>query len=121
MEVESLVLGYGAVTYRNAEEGKPATSKATGSLTLTTGPVEGVPEHFQVSFRVKYKIASGEMLISNDFYLLTTLTETPHTTPYIEVEHEAAKQLAPMLRLLADEIERQVAASEAQPEPDSEG
>jgi hypothetical protein len=50
---------------------------------------------------------------ANIFHWSEVVTGLPHSTPYSEVEAQAARQLAPSLRSAADVIEKMVAEFDA--------
>ena len=106
--VSSVEFGFGTVQYVKEIEAVPASSKKTGNVTINNMATPGSPEHFLVTFMLSYGPDDGALGRRNIFHWTEAVVGLPRTTPYSEVEAQAARQLAPSLRAAADAIEKQV-------------
>ena len=106
--VKLLSLQNGSATFnRGKEEILPSTSYS-GNVTVNQSGAPGIAPHFEVSFLIGAEVEAGGVLRSNYFsWACIVPAQTPDVS-YRDVETDAARMLAPMLRSLADEIEKDV-------------
>lgn len=109
-KVKALRLGNGSVTYIPVVEPRPASSRTTKtdhnvSVTINDAAIPGTPAHYEVTFMIGADLEHGELESHNTFHLSCVVPEQSDTAQYRSVEDQAARQLAPMLRALADKIE----------------
>lgn len=114
-ELNELSFGFGQVEFRSAIAEVPATSKTTGNVTVNNAGSPGGLEHFATSFMLNARFAQDGIEFSNIFHWNSAVTGLARETPYSQVEDAAARQLAPMLRAVADRIEQLVADAAAGP------
>lgn len=120
VEVRGVRFGYGAVTFHNEVKAKKATSKTTGNVTINNSAQPGSPAHFDVSFMLSCDLTEGGLDFTNIFHWsVMVVPEAGKPALYGEVEGEAARQLAPMLRAVANTIEAEVAKTDAKSAADA--
>lgn len=102
--------GYGSIQFVKAVEEVPTSSKTQGNVTINNMGSAGIPAYFEATFMLSSTIEAEGVTRDNIFHWSTILPDRPASTPYLEIEAEAARQLAPSLRELADAIEKEVAA-----------
>jgi hypothetical protein len=96
----------GEITFSKEEKGRPATSETKDNVTINHVAIPGTPAHYEVTFMVSATFQEAEGLdFSNRFHLTCLVPEPSDRAQYRAVEDQAARQIAPMLRSLADKIE----------------
>jgi hypothetical protein len=109
-ELKSASIGHGSVTYVPKEPAVPETSETQGHVTVN---VAGRPErdaYWTVMYTISARFEAGDgPALGAINWEVRLPTSEPAETRYYEVEAKAARQLAPMLRAVADSIEKQVA------------
>lgn len=113
VQIQNLKFGFGTLTYRGRVEAIPASVVKQGNVTTHNAAQPGSPAYFEVAFQIQGHVEEDGVSEFHIFNLTVPLIDKPADSSYSEIEAEAAKQLAPMLRLFADEIERQVAETDA--------
>ena len=114
--VKDAKLGFGTVRFFGKIDPVPETVSRQGNVTIKNAAQPGQPAYFDVSYQLQFLADRDGISEFNVFTVSLPLTGISHDTPYSRVEGEAARQLAPMLRSFADEIEKLVAESEKQPD-----
>jgi hypothetical protein len=105
--------GHGTLRYFSAVDEVPATSKTTGNVTVNNMGSPGSPAYFEVSFMLSADFEEGGMTRTNIFHWNVSVLDMNIKSSYRDVESEAARKIGPMLRQLADSIEKQVAEYDA--------
>lgn len=106
-EVALIDLGMknGSIAYVPQVDARPSRS-TVGNVTAISEAIQEVPAHYEVTFMLQSLFkAANEITFSNVFHLMVVVPDTSVTAPYLDVEDRGARQLAPMLRELADRIE----------------
>lgn len=100
-------MGCGSIAYRIKVEARPEKKKTiAANVNVIEAAVDGSPAHYEATFILngKFESANG-VSFSNVFHLTCIVPEENDLAQYRAVEDHAARQLAPMLRALADKIE----------------
>ncbi|MDN3645079.1 hypothetical protein QWY75_02525 [Pontixanthobacter aestiaquae] len=106
---ENLVnFGFGSVQFIKEVEATPPTTKVEGNVTINNAGVAGKPEHFLVTFMLSCADDGPISQRDNIFHWTVAVSDLPRDTPYSEVEEAAARKLAPMLREVAESVEKLV-------------
>jgi hypothetical protein len=113
IELNSVSFGNGDVTFIKEVEATPTTSETTGNVTVKNVGHPGVPAYFEVTFMLGCDWQDGPIQFSNFFHLKALVLGKSRESSYLAVEAEAARSLAPMLRMIADDVEGQVAVFDA--------
>jgi hypothetical protein len=114
--LKDAMLGTGDVTYVKKVDAKPETRDSSGGVTVINAPVAGIPAHYNVSFMLDATFDHESLEVRNVFHWNCVVSETSDRAPYRSVEDRAARQVAPMLRALADKIEADLPNFDASPE-----
>lgn len=109
MELKAVSFGNGEVTFYSEVEETPTTTTKSGNVTVNNVGRPGVPAYFEVQFMLNCQYVAGQIDAQNIFHFRALVTDKGRDTSYAEVEAEGARLLAPMLREIADNIEKQVA------------
>ena len=104
-ELKSVEFGCGSVVYVRKIEGRPETIERDGSVTVHNSAIPSRPAHYEVTFMLNSSFEHVGLPISNIFHWSCIVEEQSDRAPYRSVEDKAARQIAPMLRSLADKIE----------------
>ncbi len=115
--VKDVAFGNGDVTFYSKVDAVPASSETNGNVTINHSGKPEVPARFEVSFMLSVTAEEAGLEFSNVFHLKTLVKEGDSNASYRQVESEAARHLAPMLRSVADKIEQNVAEFDAREEP----
>ena len=100
-----MTIRFGEVRYRKEVEPIPATSETKGNVTINNQGQPGVPEHFEVSFMLNCPFEDAPVDYSNVFHWTVIVLGHGKDTPYSKIEAEAARQIVPMLRDVAQRLE----------------
>jgi hypothetical protein len=107
--IKDFQMGNGSVTFRSEIEPTPETRETSkqGSVVVNTinSATQGVPAYYEVSFMLNTTIEHDGVVASNIFHWTCLVSEKSDRAQYRSVEDQAARQIAPMLRSLADKIE----------------
>lgn len=112
-KLKSVNFGFGTIGYVPEQPAMPATTETKGNVTVNNMGSPGQAAFWEVTNMFSCIFEAEDETFSNIFHLTTRLPGTAGETPYIEIEAEAARQFAPMLRAVADSIEKQVAEFDA--------
>jgi hypothetical protein len=113
MEIRKLQLGFGRLVYHSEIEAIPASVVTEGNVTTHTAETLGRPHYFEATFQISGDVEHDGIAVFNVFSIDVPVVGRSGRSPYAEIESEAARQLAPILRLFAEEIEKQVAETES--------
>ena len=103
----------GQIAYQGTIEPTPATSTTSGNVTVTNTAQPGRPAHYDVSFTIHFETGDSPLQAATIFSVHLRLPGFGRDAPYGQVESLAARQVAPVLRAVADQIEQQVAEFDA--------
>jgi hypothetical protein len=118
VQIRKLKLGFGRVVYSPKVETIPASVVTEGNVTTHTPENPGQPSYFAATFQISGDVEHDGVELFNVFSLDVPVVGGSGRSPYAEIESEAARQLAPILRLFAEELEKQVAETESGPSSD---
>src|SRR4051794_18768802 len=108
-EVKTASFGNGTVLYLKKVEGRAAETKTSveNNVTLNVHNAElrEIPAHYEVSFQIAAKSDHDGIEVTNFFTVTTLVAEPSDQASYRGVEDRAARELAPILRAIADRIE----------------
>jgi hypothetical protein len=99
-----------AIVWQNAVDAVPATSETKGNVTVNNMGSPGRPAFFEASFSMYAKVEIGGQQTTMYFTPSIPVHNLPKDASFLRVEDEAVLKLAEMLRAVADDCERQVAA-----------
>jgi hypothetical protein len=114
-----VAFGHGSVQLIPKVDAVPTTSKTTGNTTVNVVGSPEKPGYFQTSFMLSCDFSEAGREFSNIFHWTVVTPLGDKSVSYTEVEADAARQLAPMLRAAADKVEQLVAEFDAKPEAGS--
>lgn len=109
--VTEVELHSGQVQFRKEQAPTPPSSSRQGSVTVNVSGSPGSAARFDVSFMVWITCEEQGEDASSTFVLNTFVLSGDDRLPYREVEEQAARQLSPMLRSAADQIDQQIEAA----------
>ena len=113
MKLTDLQIQNGEVVFLQGQEARPATSETKGNVTINNAAVPGTPDRFEVTFALTNSFDDGGIQVSSLIRLNTVVLGKGKESPYSVVEAEGARKIAPMLREMADAVERLVAKYDA--------
>lgn len=113
-QVKSVTLGHGEVRFFKKVEATPTTTRRNGNVTVKNVGQPGSPAYFEVSYMIFCTIGERDHDYQNIIHCKVRVDEQDGMTPYFEIEDAAARQLAPMLREIADLVDAQVTAGDSQ-------
>jgi hypothetical protein len=108
MEIKSVEVGSGSLEYSSEILATKDTSETTGNVTINNVGRPGVPAHFRATFMIAAEFECEGISLRNAFHFDCAVTEKDRNSSYNLVESAAARKLAPMLRLIAAEVEKSV-------------
>ncbi len=108
-EIKRVNITNGSITYIAAEEPVPATTRVDGNVTINNAGQPGSPGHFETSFMISVQSEAQGKIVNNVFHWNDIVSIESDGSPYREIEDKAARNLAPMLRAVADQIDREIA------------
>jgi hypothetical protein len=102
------VTGNGSVRFFKAVKAVPPSTRTEGIVTINEAGHPGAPAHYEVEFYISAALEheGAETLLS--FPVSILIAGKTDDAPYREIEAEAARQIAPILRSVSDQIEQQV-------------
>lgn len=106
-------LGYGSVRYYPKIEAVPESSETTGNVTVNNMGSPEIAAHHLVTFHLDSAFEGSGLRIPIQFSWSVIVAGMEPEASYLQVESEAARLIAPMLRDVAASIEEQVADSDA--------
>lgn len=98
----------GHVNFVRGEEPVPASSRVEGNVTYHTEAVEGSPDKFEVSFWTSATFEDDGGATRWFFQLPVQVTGMDRNQSFVDIEAAAADKLVPMLRSVADALEKQI-------------
>ncbi len=111
-EISDVQLGFGAIAFRGGVAAEPASVVRQGNVTVHNEAKPGQPMSFEGSFQISCYSKEDAISLFNVFTVNLPVVGEPADSPYSAIESKAARQIAPMLRSIADEVERQIAEAE---------
>lgn len=112
-DLKDVRYGNGSVRFFGEVEPIPATSETRDNITINNMGQPGEPARFEVTYMIACDFEMDGVEVNNLFHWTVALTGVHRDDPYAGIEAEGARQLAPMLRSVADQIEKQVAEFDA--------
>ena len=106
--IKNVGFGYGEIQYYSKVESVPETTETTGIVTITNPAIAEIPSHFVASFQIKFTAENQTLQISNALHFSLPIPSLDSDVSFLKIESEAARQIAPMLRFLADSVEAQM-------------
>lgn len=98
---------YGKVAYRHEVPPVPETSRVEGNVTIKNVAQPGIPAYFQVDFRLDCEFDKDEPLgVSNSIFWTVNVTGLGPDASYKDIEAKASEQIVPMLRDVAEILEK---------------
>lgn len=111
MSNQSVNFEFGSVQYVSKIDPVPPSTRVEGNVTYNEIGSDGFPAYFKATFMLTCETQLGDTdkVMRNIFHWTEAMVGLARETPYSEVEAQAARQLAPSLRAVADQIEKLVA------------
>ena len=113
VNVRETSVGFGTVRLIGKVDPVLETVEKHGNVTVRNAGSAGQPAYFEVAHQIQFYTEQSGISLFNVFSLTIPLTDILPDTPYTQIELEAARQLALVLRSCAQQIEALVMASEA--------
>ena len=112
MSIKDVSIGHGSVTYFSEIKPRPETKETKHHGNVTTNvinaAVDGIPAHYGVTFMLNSTFETEGIETQNVFHWNCVVVEPDDLARYRSVEDQGARQIAPMLRSLADQLESQL-------------
>ena len=108
VDVTEVSFGNGRVVFNSRVDAVPPSSETKGNVTINNMGQSGSPAHFEVTFMISVGGKVNNLDNKNIFHWTTVVPVEDQETSYREIESQGAQQLAPMLRSVADKIEKLV-------------
>lgn len=103
------LFGNGSVKYIPQIDPRPETRETARHGNVTTNIINsgqpGFPAHYEVTFMIQTIVDHDGIETNNTFHWGCIVPEQNDRAQYRSVKDQAARQVAPMLRSLADKIE----------------
>lgn len=113
--LKEVIFGNGSITYVKKVDGRPESTEKNGNITVHNSAIPGVPAHYQISFMINSEFEQDGVQFLNFFHLNYVVSEQSDRAEYRSIEDQAAKQLGPMLRALAEKIEADLPVFDQKP------
>lgn len=107
-KLTSVNFGFGGVRLIAKVDAIPKTTKIKGNVTTHNAGSPEIPSYYEVNHFLSCKFGEGTSSFSNHFSLKVHLYDIQKGASYSKIEAEAARQLAPMLQAVSQEIEKMV-------------
>ena len=108
--LKSATLTFGSVLLIPDQPAQPDQSETRGNLTVNVVGKPGKPPRWMATYTLNCEFESDAGRYTNVLGWTVQLpAENVHEARYFEVEAEGSRQIAPMLRAVANEIEKVVA------------
>jgi hypothetical protein len=107
-DLKEVKLGNGSIEFVPKFEGRPASTETTGNVTINNSEIKGIQAHYTVSSFINSTYETDGIEFSNMFHWNCVVLEPSDHAAYRSVEDRAVRQIAPMLRALADKIEAEL-------------
>jgi hypothetical protein len=114
IELKQVRYGNGSVRFFAEVEPTPTTSETHGNVTVNNMGKPGSPARYEVTYMISSDFEMEGVEVNNVFHWTVALTGVHRDDPYAGIEAAGARQLAPMLRAVADQIEKEVAEFDAE-------
>lgn len=114
MPIENLQVGYGSIAFQRNIDPVPPSTKVSGNVTINNAGSPGSAAHYVSTHQISFSHKEGELDQFNVFSIGQVVPMNVIDTPYSEVELVAAQNLPELLRLAADEIEKQLAVANSE-------
>lgn len=114
VDLREVRYGNGSVRFFGEVEPTPATSETRDNITINNMGQPGAPSRYEVTYMISCDFKMGGAEVRNTFHWTVALSGANRDDQYASIEAEGAQQLAPMLRAVAERIEAEVAAFEAE-------
>ncbi len=114
VELVEAFITNGVIAYNNAVEGSPETREISNGATYITTATEAVPAFFTVDFKVESTFNLDGRKVHPYISISVPAAFEEKAASFREIEDAAVAHVAPMLRQIADSVERQLAAVKAQ-------
>lgn len=118
-KIDGVEIRNGSVVFTRAVEEVPSSTKREGNVTINNVGSPGVPAYFEVSFMLNSNFSDGAIKSSNVFHWHCIVPAENSDQSYQKIEDDAARQIAPMLRELADLVEGQVGTPKPPADPEA--
>ena len=115
--IHDFMFSHAEIAFFNEVEPTQETTNKSGNATTINAAQPGDPAHYLTTFRINFELESGGRRVGNYLGITVSVPNGSVRAAYREVEIEAAQQLAPALRAVADQIEAEVEAVDGKPEP----
>ncbi|MBZ9808141.1 hypothetical protein [Mesorhizobium sp. ESP-6-2] len=119
LNIKDLRLGNGSVTYHRKIDPVPDTKEINENVTIINKGSKGSPAYYEVTFMISSAIENDGLETRNTFHWNCLVAEADHNAAYRSVEDRGARLIAPMLRALADKIEKELPSFAVAPPSDS--
>ena len=117
-DIVRAIMESGRVQFIRERKPESETTRTYGNVTIHIRHSHAaIPAHFQVSFNITVDHEEQGLAIQHVFELSQIVLNQNDAAPYREVEAQGARQLAPMLRGVADQIEKAVAEFDERAKP----
>ena len=110
-DLTDVTIDHAQVVYRPAVDPVPSSTTTTedGTVISIVNDEIGSPAHFEASFSISAAFSQNGLDFRNFLAWACVVPNEQDDAQFFEVETQAARQIAPMLRALADQVEKQVA------------
>ena len=109
LELKNVRYGNGSVRFFAEVEPTPTTTETRDNITINNMGQPGTPARYEVTYMIATEFEMDGVEIRNTFHWDVALTGVNREDSYVGIEAAGARQLAPMLRAVADQIEKEVA------------
>lgn len=105
--------GNGQIHFVGKVDPVPATSKTTGIVTVNNAAQPGIEAHYKTSFMLDTQFDVDGISVQNIFHWNSIILNDDENASYRSIEDQAARQIPLMLRAVADELDKEIAAFDA--------
>ena len=112
-KITSVEFGNGEIRFVGKVDPVPASSKTTGNVTVNNSAQPGVPSHYLTNFMISAELEEKGLTARNVFQWNSVVLSDDQNAPYRAIEDQAVRQIAPLLRAVADEMDKAVAEFDA--------
>ena len=107
-KLKKLSIGYGRVKYYDKKDKVPKTTKVEGNTTINNMGRPEIPARHEVDFFLGATCVANNKEHFNGISVTVLLHDAGPDASYLKIENAAAQLLAPLLREIADDVEKQV-------------
>lgn len=112
-KITTVEFGNGEIRFVAKVDPVPASSKTTGNVTVNNSAQPGSPAHYRTSFMLSTDLEEEGVIASNVFHWNSVVLNDDQNASYRAIEDQAVRQIAPLLRAVADEMDKAVAEFDA--------